>query len=151
MTKQTTQPILEHVSTDLNSLPAEDLELVTAFVTSLKQRQTVPMPRLDAVAMRIEAQRRAAALRDVPRAELVTRFQAVADDIRQQAIAQGTAIAGDWEGDEAASGSARYEWREQPQAPELVEASEEHADHPAAGPIGDDEPEQLGGADEQPG
>lgn len=90
-------PLLEHVSTDPKSLTAEDLELVAAFVASLKQRQTPPTPRLDAATMRIEAQRRAAALRDVPRAELVTRFQAVAEDIRQQAIAQGTAIERDWE------------------------------------------------------
>jgi hypothetical protein len=54
---------------------------------------------MSATALRIEAQRRAATLRDVPRAELVTRFQQIAEEVRQQAIAQGTAIEGDWERD----------------------------------------------------
>lgn len=99
MTEQTAQQMLAQVSSDLDSLPAEDLALVAAFVTHLKQRQTHLAPRLEAASIRLEAQRRAAALQDVPRAELVTRFQAVAEEVRQQAIAQGTAIAGDWEGD----------------------------------------------------
>ena len=46
-----------------------------------------------------EARRQAALLADVPRAEVVTRFEALVDEIRQQAIAKGTAIEGDWLGD----------------------------------------------------
>lgn len=94
-----TQQLLEQVSGDLNTLPEEDLALVAAFVDYLKQRHPAPSPRLSVAAIRAEAQRRAVALQTVPRAELVTRFQEVAEAVRQQAIAQGTAISGDWERD----------------------------------------------------
>jgi len=38
-----------------------------------------------------EARKQAALLADVPRAEVVTRFEALVEEIRQQAIAKGTA------------------------------------------------------------
>jgi hypothetical protein len=99
MMNSSSQQLVEQVSSDLDTLPEEDLVLVASFVTYLKQRQVAPAPRMSATTLRIEAQRRAATLRDVPRAELVTRFQQIAEEVRQQAIAQGTAIEGDWERD----------------------------------------------------
>jgi len=98
MTEQTAQ-LLAQVSGDLSSLPEEDLALVAAFVTYLKQRQAAPTPRMSAAAIRAEAQRRAATMGDLPRAELVSRFQHLAEKVRRQAIVQGTAVEGDWEGD----------------------------------------------------
>ncbi|MFP4436254.1 MAG: hypothetical protein ACLFVO_03325 [Chloroflexaceae bacterium] len=98
MTEQTAQ-LIEQVSGDLSSLPEEDLALVAAFVTYLKQRQAAPPPRLSAATIRAEAQRRAAAMGDLPRAELVSRFQHLAEEVRRQAIVQGTAVEEDWEGD----------------------------------------------------
>lgn len=91
--------LLAQVSHDLGSLPAEDLALVAAFVSYLKQRQRPTTPRPSAAHIRAEAQRRAAALDAVPRADLVAQFQALSEEVRQQAIAQGTAIEGDWERD----------------------------------------------------
>lgn len=43
----------------------------------------------------MEAMRRSQLLRDVPRSEIVARFQQVAEEIRQEAIARGNAIDGD--------------------------------------------------------
>jgi hypothetical protein len=94
-----TAQLVEQVASDLDTLPAEDLALVAAFIAYLKQRPSAAAPPLSAAAIRAEAQRRAAALGDVPRTELVSQFQALAEDVRQQAIAQGTAIEGDWERD----------------------------------------------------
>jgi hypothetical protein len=97
--EQNTAQLVEQVASDLDTLPAEDLALVAAFIAYLKQRSPAAAPPLSVAAIRAEAQRRAAALGDVPRTELVRQFQALAEDVRQQAIAQGTAIAGDWERD----------------------------------------------------
>jgi hypothetical protein len=49
--------------------------------------------------MRAEARRRATLLRDVPREEIVARFWELAEDIRQEAVAKGTTVEGDWESD----------------------------------------------------
>jgi len=49
--------------------------------------------------MRAEARRRATLLRDVPREEIVARFLELAEEIRREAIAKGTAVEGDWQGD----------------------------------------------------
>jgi hypothetical protein len=45
-----------------------------------------------------EARRRARLLRDVPREQLVARFMEIGEEIRQEAIAKGMAIDGDWVG-----------------------------------------------------
>jgi hypothetical protein len=95
----TSQQLLERVSGELNTLPEEDLALVAAFVDYLKQRQVAPLPHRSAADLRVEAQQRAAELRAIPRADLVLRFQQVAEDVRQQSIAKNTAIEGDWERD----------------------------------------------------
>ena len=46
-----------------------------------------------------EIRRRARLLRDISREQLVARFIEVGEQIRQEAIANGTAIDGDWTGD----------------------------------------------------
>ncbi len=99
MLNLTSQQLIEQVSSDLDHLPEEDLALVATFVTYLKQRQGRSVPRISVTAIRAEAQRRATMLREVPRTELVSHFQQLAEEVRQQAFIQGTAIEGDWEGD----------------------------------------------------
>lgn len=85
---------------ELARLPEEDLPLVVEFVDYLKQqRQTTPQPCLSVAEMRAEAQRRARLLREVPRVEIVPRFRELTEEIRQEAIAKGSAIEGDWRGD----------------------------------------------------
>jgi hypothetical protein len=54
---------------------------------------------LSAVEIQVEARKRARLLREVPRAQLVARFVEVGEQIRQEAIANGTAVNGDWTGD----------------------------------------------------
>jgi len=92
--------MIGHVVSELTRLPEEDLPLVIEFVDYLKRhRQLTPRQRLSVAEMRAEAQRRASLLREVPRAEIVSRFRELTEEIRQEAIAKGTAIEGDWCGD----------------------------------------------------
>jgi hypothetical protein len=93
--------MLEQVTMNLSELPEEDLPLVLAFVDYLKQQhQTgIPPQRLSVAAIRAEAQRRAEYLHDIPRSDVIARFQQLAEEIRHQAIASGTATEGDWPGD----------------------------------------------------
>ena len=51
------------------------------------------------VEIRKKARKRARLLREVPREQLMDRFFEVGEQIRQEAIAKGTAIDGDWLGD----------------------------------------------------
>jgi hypothetical protein len=87
------------VASELTQLPEEDLPLVVEFVEFLKQRQASPVQRLTLTEMRAKARRRAALLQNVPREEIVARFRELTEEIRQEAIAQGTAIEGDWVSD----------------------------------------------------
>ncbi len=70
------------------------------FIYHISQTAITHMaPPLSVAAIRAKAQRRAATLGAVPRTELVLQFQAIAEEVRQQAIAQNTAIEGNWERD----------------------------------------------------
>ena len=92
---------LGQLALKLSSLPDEDVQLVAEFVTFLeeKKRPSEPARVLSAAEIREKARRRARLLRDVPREQLVARFFEVGEQIRQEAIAKGTAIDGDWRGD----------------------------------------------------
>ena len=74
--------------------------LVAKLVTRLHQRRQAAAPRpLSPAEIVAEARRQAGLLSDVPRADVAARFEALAEEIRQQAIAHDTAIDGDWLGD----------------------------------------------------
>ena len=64
-----------------------------------KRCRKIPLQRLSVGAVRAQARRRAALLRDVPREDIVLRFRKLAEGIHQEAIAKGTAVEGDWRGD----------------------------------------------------
>jgi hypothetical protein len=49
--------------------------------------------------IRAEAKRLAAEMRDMSRDEVMAQFRATAERIRLQAVADGTAIEGDWQSD----------------------------------------------------
>jgi len=84
----------------LTSLPEEDLQLVVEFVDCLEEKRPAePARSISAKEIREEAHKRARLLREVPRDQLVARFVEVGEQIRQEAIAKGTAIEGDWTGD----------------------------------------------------
>ena len=99
MSTTMTPTLIGRVASELTRLPEEDLSLVIEFVEHLKQRRAIPREPLSPAEMRTEARRRATLLRDVPREEIVARFLELAEEIRREAIAKGTAVEGDWEGD----------------------------------------------------
>lgn len=85
---------------EVASLPEEDLPLIVEFMSYLKQRRHAATERkLSATEVRAEARRRASALKDVPRQDLVARFKELSESIRAQAVVQGTAFEGDWQRD----------------------------------------------------
>ncbi|MDQ1300698.1 MAG: 17 protein [Chloroflexota bacterium] len=90
------QAAIGGVALQLAQLPAEDVFSAAQFVSRLRQQRAVssPPPRTPAEIV-AEARRQAALLNGVPRAEIAARFATLAEEIRQQAIAQGTAIEGD--------------------------------------------------------
>lgn len=99
-TPASAQAIIGGVALRLVQLPLEDIRLVAQMVARLQQQhQAAPSSGLSTAEIVAEARRRAALLSDVPRAEIAARFETLAEEIREQAIAQGTAIEGDWLGD----------------------------------------------------
>ena len=102
----------------LTQVAEEDLPLVLEFVDYLahsaepadaaslaqtlslskgrSQQQPALQKRMPATLIRAEARRRAQELKQIPRTEIVTRFQKLAEEIRQTAIAKDEAIEGDW-------------------------------------------------------
>jgi len=92
--------VIGQLALKLSSLPEEDLELVAEFVSLLEEKQpSEPARSLSAAEIREKARRRARLLHDVPREQLAARFAEIGEQIRQEAIARGTAIDGDWTGD----------------------------------------------------
>ena len=87
--------VIGQVAAGLAQLPDEDIAIVARLVGRLQQRRPAAQQRPPAEIV-AEARQQAARLRDVPRAEIAARFEVLAEEIRQQAIAHGTAIEGDW-------------------------------------------------------
>ena len=82
----------------LTALPEEDLPLVLEFLDSL-ERRALPPSSLPVARIRELAKERARRLAHVPREVLMARFLELGEEIRQQVIARGTAVDGDWAGD----------------------------------------------------
>jgi excisionase family DNA binding protein len=91
--------VIGKVATGLVQLPVEDIAMVAQLVARLQRQRLPAAPRRPPAAIVAEARRQAALLRDIPRAEIAARFEALTEEIRGQAVAQGTAIDGDWFGD----------------------------------------------------
>ena len=97
---ETIPEVVGRIALQLIQLPAEDVSAVAQLVARLRQQRQPAMPRQKSPAEIVaEARRQAALLADVPRAEVIARFEALVEEIRQQAIAKDTAIEGDWRGD----------------------------------------------------
>jgi len=98
--RSTADSLIGQVTRELATLPEEDLPLVVEFVEYLKhQRRAPPQPHWSVAKIRGEARRRAAQLGALPRTEIVSRFQELAEAIRQETAARGMAIEGDAQGD----------------------------------------------------
>lgn len=87
--------VIGQVATGLVQLPDEDIAMVAHLVGRLQRRQPTAQQRSPTEIV-AAAHQQAARLRDVPRTEIAARFEVLAEEIRQQAIARGTAIEGDW-------------------------------------------------------
>ena len=95
---QNADSLIGRVARELTNLPEEDLPLVVEFVEYLR-RQRSSQQKMSVAEIQAEAHRRALQMKNVPRAEVVARFQALAEMIRADAVKQGQAIEGDWQGD----------------------------------------------------
>lgn len=84
---------------EVAQLPDQDLLQVMQFVRELKERQIIAPRRPSVAEIRAEAKRLAAEMGDMSREEVMAQFRASTERIRLQAIADGTAIEGDWQGD----------------------------------------------------
>ncbi|MCL4870083.1 MAG: hypothetical protein KJ063_14050 [Anaerolineae bacterium] len=91
-----TEPsLLRRTVVEVANLPDDDLVILLDIVTLLKQQRTTQMVEDIGRA----ARQRAMVLRDQPHDQLAAQFREVGEKIRHQAITNGSAIEGDWEGD----------------------------------------------------
>jgi hypothetical protein len=86
------------IALKLTKLSAEEVSGLLEIVDQLEPEETAGKLRT-AAEIRETAKKRAALLRDVPREPVAARFTELAEEIRQKAIAKGTAIDGDRTGD----------------------------------------------------
>jgi hypothetical protein len=94
------EKLIGQVTSELTSLPEEDIPLVVEFVDYLKYRRRKKLaPQRLVAEIREEAKERARLLDQVPREEIVRRFEEVGEQIRQDAILRGVAVDGDWTDD----------------------------------------------------
>ncbi len=90
------QSLLRRTVVEVANLPDDDLAILLDVVAFLKQQRVSEMTADD---IRQAARRRAVVLRGAPRDQLAAQFREVGERIRSQAVAAGTAVEGDWEGD----------------------------------------------------
>lgn len=84
-----TDSVLKQVMSDILVLQNDELEIVAVLIEKIKASRPVTQSkarRPSVVLIRAEAKRRAAALGNVPRAELATRLVKAIDEIRAEAI-----------------------------------------------------------------
>jgi hypothetical protein len=94
------EKLIGQVASELTSLPEEDIPLVVEFVDYLKyRRRKKSLPQRSGAEIREEAKERARLLDQVPREEIVRRFEELGEQIRQDAILRGVAVDGDWTDD----------------------------------------------------
>jgi len=92
------QDLVRRAVIEVAQLPENELLVVLEFINDLKKQRERPH-RESAKQLVALAKQRAAEMGDVPRAEMAARLIKVMDEIRAEAIAKGTAIEGEWEGD----------------------------------------------------
>jgi phosphoserine phosphatase len=87
--------LIRRTVVEIATLPDDDLAILLDIVALLKQQRA----KSTAADIRRAARQRVATLQNMPREQLAAQFQEVGERIRSQAIAEGTAVEGDWEGD----------------------------------------------------
>lgn len=92
------EKLLRQVITSVAQLPPNDLLVVYETINDLKEKES-KKPSLTAAEIVARAKARAAEVRHLSREEAMERFSKTLDAIRADAIANGTAIEGELEGD----------------------------------------------------
>ncbi len=89
------QDLVRKAVIEVAQLPEKDLVAVMEFVSHLKRQGDRP----SVSEIKAEAERLSGQLKNLPRNELMKRFQDNLDAIRANAIAKGTSLDKEWEGD----------------------------------------------------
>lgn len=89
------QDLVRQAVIEVANLPEQELLQVLAYIGLLKE-QHGGAEASEVAAIRAEADRLAAGMKGQARADVMMQFQATLNAIRAQAIAQGTAIDGEW-------------------------------------------------------
>ena len=92
------QELVRRAVIEVAQLPEKELLIVIEMVDSLKKQRTRPNREL-AVEIVARAKARAAEMSHLSRAEVMEKFSKTLDAIHADAIAKGTAIEGELEGD----------------------------------------------------
>jgi hypothetical protein len=93
-----TEKLLRQVITSVAQLPPNDLLVVYETIADLKQKES-QKPSLTSAEILARAKARAEEMKHLSHEEAVQRFIDATDRIREDAIAKGTAIEGEWESD----------------------------------------------------
>ena len=80
-------------------LPEQELVQLLAYIDTLKERPATTVTQQAVASIRAEAAQLAAVMDNQPRSEVMAQLRATMERMRAQAIADGTAIDGDWHGD----------------------------------------------------
>lgn len=92
------ETLLRQVLTSIAQLPPNDLLVVYETIADLKQKESQKPP-LTSAEILARAKVRAEEMKHLSREEAMERFSRTLDAIRAEAIANGTAIDGELEGD----------------------------------------------------
>ena len=92
------QELIRKAVIEVAQLPEKELLIVIEMVDTLKKQRARPNRELAAEIL-ARAKARAAEMSHLSREEVMERFSKSLDAIRAEAIAKGTAIEGEWEGD----------------------------------------------------
>lgn len=93
------QALVRQTVIEVALLPEPDLARVMDFVRHLKDERMAAERQAAAGEIGVEAEQLASEMAQLSRDEIMLRFRETLERIRIQAIANGTAIDGDWNGD----------------------------------------------------
>ena len=94
------QDLVRRAVIEVASLPEQDIVVVMELIADLKtQARLKAERRAQAAELVARARQRAVELKGLPREAVFAEFRTALDRIREAAIADGTAIEGEWEGD----------------------------------------------------
>jgi ABC-type cobalamin/Fe3+-siderophores transport system ATPase subunit len=93
------QDLVRQAVIEVARLPEQELVQLLAYIDAMKERSATTTTQQAVASIRTEAAQLAVVLENQPRSEAMAQMRATMERIRAQAIADGTAIDGDWHGD----------------------------------------------------